>query len=319
MFRIFFIIALSISTFLFVDILIIYRLIALALSVGIILFLDFYLLRRVEFYKILTISILLGIFLFIITQVKNLLHIDFEMNISTGWSNLLLSYSLLLIFYSAVQMGASSIYFRKIEPPGQGPVDGSINILDTCTIIDGRFQEASKSGFMPESIVIPEFVIRELQLISDSSIHEKRVKGRRGLDCVKSMKNSDNISIQIISEDYPDMKGVDNKLLQLAKDKDGRIITTDYNLIKVAQVEGVKVLNVNELAYLLRPPFNINDKIKVSIIKKGNNKNQGIGFLEDDTMVVIEEAERYIGSSKLVIVTSYIQNISGRIAFCKLV
>ena len=132
------------------------------------------------------------------------------------------------------------------------------------------------------------------------------------------MKNSDHLSIQIVNEDVKSARNVDSKLLALATEKNYKIITTDFNLFKVAQVEGIEALNINYLATLMRPNININDRVRVFILKKGNNKGQGLAFLPDDTMVIVDGASKYVGFQKQVIVTSYIQSESGRMVFAKL-
>ena len=157
-----------------------------------------------------------------------------------------------------------------------------------------------------------------MQFISDSSNHEKRKKGRRGLDFLNRMKNSEKLFVSIVSIDYDD-KGVDNKLLRYAKENNTKLITTDFNLVKVARLEGVIVLNINEVATVLKPNYFQGDRIKVNIVKKGNSKNQGVGYLEDDTMVIVEEAEKFIGVLKTVAVTSFMQSNSGKIVFARLV
>ena len=287
-----------------------------ASALGTMAFVELYFIKRVEFYKILTTALLIGLFFAIIFSMRHALSIPISLPLNEEWGTVLILYISAFALYTALQVGASSIYFRKRLPLSR---QADTCLVDTCAIIDGRILDISKSGFMPKSLIIPEFVVRELQLISDSHLHEKRTKGRRGLDLLKEMKNSDSLSIQISDEDYPKIKGVDNKLLHMAKQKNAKIITTDYNLFKVADVEGVKVLNINYLASLLKPVLNSGDKVKVAITKKGNNKRQGIGYLENDTMMVIEEGEKHIGSAKFVVITSFIQNDSGRIAFCKLI
>ena len=316
MFKFLFITIFAFTIFTFEEINLILKLTSFIISVGALLFIEYYLIRKVEFYKILTTSILIVLFFSIIFFFKSILSLETHLPLNSSFSSFCLTHMILFATYSAFQIGVSSLYFRKKIPKSENPLQFAL--VDTCAIIDGRILDISKSGFMPKSIVVPEFVIREMQLISDSTIHEKRLKGRKGLDFLKIMKNSDTVSIQITKEDYPKIKGVDNKLLQMAKDKKAKIITTDYNLVKVAEVEGVEVLNINQLAFFLKPTLAIGDKVKVAISKKGNNKKQGIGYLENDTMVVIEDGEKYIGSSKMVLITSYIQNDSGRIAFCKL-
>lgn len=277
---------------------------------------DHYLIHKVEFYTILTTGIILVItftLVYLLSQI--LLHENSIFAIEQEWNEIIIATLTVISFYFSIRIGFYSEYFKKKK-------DSNVNevhyLVDTCAIIDGRLLEVAKSGFIPKNLIIPNFVIQELQLISDSYSHEKRSKGRRGLDLLKHMKNSDHLSIQIINEDIEDIKTVDAKLLALAKKYDYKIITTDFNLAKVAQLQGVQCLNINFLATLIKPAINIGDRIRVQIIKKGSNKDQGLAFLPDDTMVVIEEGEKFIGNQKQVLITSFIQSESGKMAFAKL-
>ncbi|MFC1503780.1 PIN/TRAM domain-containing protein [Spirochaetota bacterium] len=193
----------------------------------------------------------------------------------------------------------------------------STKILDTSAIIDGRILDIGETGFVDGPFLIPTYVLKELQLVADSTDHQKRTRGRRGLDVLNQMKQSDNVSIMIDPTDYPDIKGVDPKLLRMAKEMKAKIITTDYNLNKVAKVEGIAVLNINDLSNALKPIFIPGDTFKVHISKEGKERPQGIGYLDDGTMVVVEDGKRYIHQDKVIHVTSIIQNPSGRIIFGK--
>lgn len=294
------------------------------LKVGFIVFfvvllvgLDF-VVKKVPFHKIiaaLIIWLLACAPLFFIVHILNM-SFSIESNEEPLARYFLFNISLLAIFFS-VRLGATSDYFKK---KGENELHGSeeIFVVDTSAVIDGRIVEVCESGFLSPHLIIPEFVVKELQLISDSSNHEKRKKGRRGLDLLNRMKNSEKLSVQIANMDY-DAKGVDNKLLVLAKEKGAAIVTTDFNLMKVAELDGIKVLNINKLATILKPYYNVGDKIKVTVIKKGNNPNQGVSYLEDDTMVVVEDGEQHIGKLKQVVVTSYVQSDSGKMVFCKII
>lgn len=281
-------------------------------------FIDFFILKKIEFYTILTIGITLSMSLIILYLIS---QIYFNMETSAlkfeeKWNNAIVLTLGCLCLYFSFRVGTYTDYFRKKK--NETTIEQKY-LVDTCAIIDGRLLEIAKSGFIPKNLAIPSFVIHELQLISDSSNHDKRSKGRRGLDLLKHMKNSDCLSIQIINDDVEEIKTVDSKLLAIAKEKQYKIITTDFNLTKVAQLQGVQSLNINHLASLIKPSLNIGDRTRVFISKKGNNSGQGLAFLPDDTMVVVEDAEKYIGSQKQVMITSYIQNESGRMAFAKLV
>ncbi len=290
----------------------------IGLSLGIFLFffiIDYYILKKVEFYKILTIGVSLLVsfgILYLITQTLYVLPNNNLLGENEKYGIVL--FFLFTLLYLSFQIGFSSTYFKKMKTNKR---EEAKHLIDTSAIIDGRLLEIAKSGFTPKSLIIPNFVIRELQLISDSSNNEKRNKGRRGLDLLKQMKNSDYLSIQIVNDDVRSAKNVDNKLLALAAEKGYKIITTDFNLFKVAQVQGIEALNINHLASLIKPNINVNDRIRVFILKKGNNKGQGLAFLPDDTMVIIEGGERYIGTQKQIVIISYIQNESGKMVFAK--
>lgn len=281
------------------------------------LFIDYYVIHRVEYHNILTIGIML-IITFTVSYLISLIFFGensiFELE--PKWNRIVISVIGLFCFYFSFRIGSYTDYFRKKKDDKGGTIETKY-LVDTCAIIDGRLLDISKSGFIPKNLVIPNFVIHELQLISDSYSHEKRTKGRRGLDLLKNMKNSDHLSVQIISEDVEEIKTVDSKLLALAKKYDYKIVTTDFNLTKVAQLQGVQTLNINVLATLLKPALGIGERIRVYVLKKGNNNDQGLAFLPDDTMVVVEDAEKFIGKQKQVVITSYIQSESGKMAFAK--
>ena len=293
------------------------KIVTLIGTLAVIYVVDYYVLGRVEFYKFLTVGICLLISMGLLYFVSGVIYgLPTNDLMSEDGKYVLVTFTLFIFLYLSFQVGTSSTYFRKVKKPDR--VEGIKHLIDTSAIIDGRLLEISKSGFIPKSLAIPNFVIRELQLISDNSNNEKRSKGRRGLELLKQMKNSDHLSVQIINEDIKSARNVDSKLLALAAEKNYKIITTDFNLFKVAQVEGIEALNINYLASLMRPSININDKIRVFIAKKGNNKGQGLAFLPDDTMVIVEGASKYVGVQKQVLVTSYIQSESGRMVFAKL-
>jgi uncharacterized protein YacL len=283
-------------------------------------FIDQYIIKKIQFYRILTTGLISLILLGIFWILLKLLGVEVsalpDFSGHKAITNMSYLYILLFILYLGLNYGGSAIYFRKKKPEVESR---DIFIVDTSAIIDGRIVDVCKAGFLTKSLVIPEFVIREMQLIADSSIHEKRKKGRRGLNILRKMKESDELSINILSKDYENLRGVDNKLLALGKEVKGKIITTDYNLVKVAEVEGCQVINVNQMATILKPQHSVSEKVKVNITKKGNSKRQGVGYLDDDTMVVIEDGERYIGQTKIGVVTAYIQSETGKMLFCKLV
>jgi uncharacterized protein YacL len=188
-------------------------------------------------------------------------------------------------------------------------------VLDTSVIIDGRIADVADTGFLDGIYVIPEFVLRELQVVADSTDSSKRQRGRRGLDMLQRMQSNCNLQIQIVSDDFPSIKEVDLKLLELAKKWDAKVVTNDFNLNKVAQLHRVEVLNVNDLANALKPVVLPGEKMTIVILKEGKEYNQGVGYLDDGTMVVVDHARRLIGRSVEITVTSVLQTASGKMIF----
>jgi len=188
-------------------------------------------------------------------------------------------------------------------------------ILDTSIIIDGRIGSLLATGFVEGEILVPEFVLGELQNVADSSNSLRRRKGRRGLDALNQLMQDENVNIRITSRDYPSIREVDRKLIHLAKDESAVLITTDYNLNRVAQVEGVAILNVNELSNAVKPRFIPGEDISVEIIDRGEEINQGVGYLDDGTMVVVENGRRHIGRTINAVVKSTLQTDAGRMLF----
>ncbi len=191
-------------------------------------------------------------------------------------------------------------------------------VIDTSSLIDGRILDVSKTGFIDGTFLIPSFVLHELQHIADSQDPLKRVKGRRGLDILKELREDKNINIKFTDIDYPNIKEVDAKLIAFAKENNGKIITTDFNLNKVAQVRNIRVLNINDLVKALRPILLPGETMTVLIAKEGREKNQGIAYMDDGTMVVVEDAMKLVGSELEVVVTSVLQTSSGRMIFTKI-
>lgn len=191
-------------------------------------------------------------------------------------------------------------------------------ILDTSVIIDGRIADICKTGFVEGSLIIPEFILEELRHIADSSDVLKRNRGRRGLDILKQMQKDDGINVEIINKDFEEIVEVDSKLVKLAKIMSGIIVTNDYNLNKVADLQGVRVLNINELANAVKPVVLPGEEMDVRVIKEGKEDGQGIGYLDDGTMIVVDEGIKYIGEEVSVLVTSILQTAAGRMIFAKL-
>jgi uncharacterized protein YacL len=189
-------------------------------------------------------------------------------------------------------------------------------ILDTSVIIDGRVADIAETGFLSGTLVIPQFVLRELQQIADSADSIKRNRGRRGLDILQRLQKKKGSYEIIISEaDFPDVRDVDHKLIELARQLNGKIVTNDFNLNKVAQLRGVAVLNINELANALKPVVLPGEVMRVFILKEGKEYNQGVAYLDDGTMVVVDNARRMIGKNIDVSVTSVLQTTAGKMIF----
>ncbi len=191
-------------------------------------------------------------------------------------------------------------------------------VLDTSVIIDGRIADVAETGFLGGTLIIPQFILTELQQVADSPDSSKRQRGRRGLDMLQRLRNNSKIDIQIVETDFPAVKEVDLKLIELGKQLEAVIITNDFNLNKVSQLRGVSVLNVNELANALKPVVLPGEAMRVFILKEGKEYNQGVAYLDDGTMVVVDNARRLIGKSADVAVTSVLQTTAGKMIFGRL-
>lgn len=202
--------------------------------------------------------------------------------------------------------GLSKKFSKKVHP----------KIVDTSAIIDGRLIELAKTGWLEGPLIIPRVVIEEIQLISDSTDPQKRMKGRRALDLLNELKEIYKGELRIAEENYKDLP-TDEKLIKICKEHSGKLITTDFNLNKVSKLYGVEVLNLNELFLALRPPIKPGDIIRIQIIKEGKERDQGIGYLEDGTMVVVENGKFYLGKEIEVIVSHLLHSPSGRILFAQ--
>jgi len=232
---------------------------------------------------------------------------------------------LLLLTYIGLAVGASKGELLKLQwaaNPAASAEDRApalaAKILDTSSIIDGRIADMAETGFLEGQLLVPEFVINELQMVADSQDSSKRQRGRRGLDVLQRMRSTAGLDVQIISTDYVRIRGVDLKLIELAKDMSAKILTTDFNLNKVAHLHAVEVLNMNDLANALKPVVLPGEKMSISILKEGKEYNQGVGYLDDGTMVVVDHARRMIGRSIEISVTSVLQTSSGKMIFGKM-
>jgi uncharacterized protein YacL len=211
--------------------------------------------------------------------------------------------------------------FEWLEPPHllrffkEKGVSSDYKILDTSAIIDGRIADICDTAFIGGSLVIPQFILKELQLIADSPDGVKRQRGRRGLEVLDHIQKSSQVSSLISDVDFPEIKDVDSKLIELAKHTDGKIITNDFNLNKIAQLQGIPVLNINELANALKPVVLPGETIRVFILKEGKEKDQGVAYLDDGTMVVVDNSRRMIGQNIDITVTSVLQTTVGKMIF----
>lgn len=190
-------------------------------------------------------------------------------------------------------------------------------LLDTSVIIDGRIKTIAKTGFIEGVLLVPHFVLHELQLISDSSDNLKRARGRRGLDILNELQKDTDINIEMYDGDYEDIAEVDTKLVKLAKALDGVVVTNDYNLNKVAEFQNVPVLNINELANTLKPAVLPGEQMHVTVVKAGTERQQGVAYLDDGTMIVVEDGQYYLNKPLDVVVTSALQTAAGRMIFAK--
>ncbi|MGW8223039.1 MAG: PIN domain-containing protein [Syntrophobacteria bacterium] len=200
---------------------------------------------------------------------------------------------------------------------GSHKKDGG-KLLDTSVIIDGRVADICETDFLEGPLVIPQFVLQELQHIADSADNLKRARGRRGLDILNRMQKGDTVEVKVVDEDYPDIKEVDAKLIALAREMNAKIITNDFNLNKVAQLQGVPVLNINQLANALKPMVLPGEVLHLQIMREGKEQGQGVAYLDDGTMVVVENASRHLGQEVEASVTSILQTTAGRMIFTTL-
>ncbi|MBI3999616.1 MAG: TRAM domain-containing protein [Candidatus Omnitrophica bacterium] len=206
------------------------------------------------------------------------------------------------------------IPFVKLTAKG---VSEDVILLDTSVIIDGRIADICETAFLWGKLYLPRFVLKELQLIADSSDPLKRNRGRRGLDILNRMKKNPMIEIKIHETDYAELNTVDAKLVKLAQELGGKVLTNDFNLNKVAELQGVRVLNINELANALKPIVIPGEMMQVRILKEGKEQDQGVAYLDDGTMVVVDNGRRRIGQTLSVTITSVLQTQAGRMIFAK--
>jgi uncharacterized protein YacL len=222
-----------------------------------------------------------------------------------------------ILGYLGLVLGSKKIEEFNFRGPGvKSDVDN--RILDTSVIIDGRIADICDSGFMDGELIVPRFVLNELQLVADSADSIKRSRGRRGLDILNRMQKSSNITIKIVEQDFPKVKGVDGKLVALAQKINAKLLTNDFNLNKVAELQGVRVLNINELANSMKPVVLPGEQMGVKIIREGKEPGQGVGYLDDGTMIIVDGAQKLLNANVEVIVTSVLQTTAGRMIFSEL-
>jgi uncharacterized protein YacL len=198
------------------------------------------------------------------------------------------------------------------------PQSENAKILDTSVIIDGRIADITETGFIEGTLIIPQFVLNELQHIADSSDSIKRTRGKRGLEVLHHIQKQAHVDVRIVNKDYPAVKEVDSKLIELAKEVRGKIITNDSNLNKVAELQGIEVLNINELANSIKPVVLPGEEINVKILKEGKEIGQGVAYLDDGTMIVVDNGRKHMGKTIDVVVTSVLQTPAGRMIFARL-
>jgi uncharacterized protein YacL len=239
---------------------------------------------------------------------------------SSGTVRFIQLFVLMLMSYVGLIVGATKGDMLNLAALGGlfgGEKSGkqSFKILDTSVIIDGRIADIAETGFLDGVLVVPQFVLRELQLVADSADSMKRNRGRRGLDVLQRIQKMVALNVQILEDDFPNVREVDLKLIELAKVYDCKIVTNDFNLNKVAQLHGVHVLNINELANALKPIVLPGELMRVFILKEGKEYNQGVAYLDDGTMVVVDNAKRLISKTIDIAVTSVLQTTAGKMIF----
>jgi uncharacterized protein YacL len=224
--------------------------------------------------------------------------------------------------YIGLMVGAAKGDYLDLSALGgifsDKPLKRDNKILDTSVIIDGRIADVSETGFLGGTLIIPQFILTELQQVADSADSSKRQRGRRGLDMLQRLRNNSKLDVQILETDFPNVKEVDLKLIELGKQLDAVIVTNDFNLNKVAQLRGVQVLNINELANALKPVVLPGEAMRVFVLKEGKEYNQGVAYLDDGTMVVVDNARRLIGKTADIAVTSVLQTTAGKMIFGRL-
>jgi uncharacterized protein YacL len=205
-----------------------------------------------------------------------------------------------------------------IDQGGPGPIDGQPVLVDTSVLIDGRIVDVAAAGFVPGRLLIPGFVLEELQRVADSADPFRRQKGRRGLGVVDALQKSEDVVCELVDLDFPGTPDVDARLVKLARARGASLMTQDYNLNRLAQIEGVRVLNLNDLANAVKPIVGAGESIAITIVKEGKEPHQGVGYFEDGTMVVVENGRSHVDETVTVTVTTVLQTTAGRMIFATL-
>jgi len=246
-----------------------------------------------------------------------------QFNLPSEFIQILSSFMTIIFVYLGITLGVKgksefNLVIPYVKFKRQELTEESI-IIDTSIIIDGRILDIVKTGFLEAKFIVPMFVLNELRTLADSTDHLKRQRGKRGIEILHLLKKEPNIDVVIYQEDIEGVNTVDEKIVKLAQNLDTKILTTDYNLNRIAQLQGVKVLNINDLVNALKPVFISGERFSVKLVKEGKEQNQAVGYLEDGTMVVVENAKWLIGKTVNVEVSSVLQSPSGRIVFTKII
>jgi uncharacterized protein YacL len=205
-----------------------------------------------------------------------------------------------------------------IDEGGPGPIDGQPVVVDTSVLIDGRIVDVAAAGFLPGRLMIPGFVLEELQRVADSADPFRRQKGRRGLGVVDALQKAEDVVVELVDLDFPGTPDVDARLVKLARARGASLMTQDYNLNRLAQIEGVRVLNLNDLANAVKPIVGAGESMAITIVKEGKEPHQGVGYFEDGTMVVVENGRSHVDETVTVTVTTVLQTTAGRMIFATL-
>lgn len=231
--------------------------------------------------------------------------------------SLLLMASFIWIVLSHRESLLHAVPFLRLEPSAGATIKATAGevLVDTSVIIDGRIADIAVAGFVPGRLLVPRFVLAELQNIADSEDAMRRGRGRRGLEVLNRLRETPGIEVEVIEQDAPEIKEVDAKLVALAQLRGCNVLTTDYNLNRVAQIQGVRVLNINELANAIRPVVLPGEELHVHVVQAGKEKNQGVGYLADGTMIVVENGDKLIGQDVMTEVTRVFQTVAGKMIF----